>query len=400
MRNSGKFRIWAALVAILLLAAACGNGGESAPEPSDEPSESAPAEGQSSDTLVVVATTTILGDLVKGLVGDDGTVEVLLPIGADPHDFQLSSQDGVKIREADLVVANGLGLEESFLAVFEAARDDGARILEVGDFVDPLEWGEGRGDHDEEEGDHDEEEGDHEEEEGDHEEEEGDHEEEEGDHEEEEGDHEEEEGDHEEEEGDHEEEEGDHDEEEGEHGHEGAFDPHFWFDPSRIETAVRLIAAELIEIGKGPSATEWNERSGNYIAQVRDATAQAQELLSAVPHDQRKLVTNHDSFSYFGAFFEFEILDTILSGGSTLAQPGTAHLAELVDQIRQEGVTAIFTETTAGGGLPETVAAEFDPPLQVVELYTGSLGPEGSDADTYPKWLVANARLIADALTP
>jgi len=47
-----------------------------------------------------------------------------------------------------------------------------------------------------------------------------------------------------------------------------------------------------------------------------------------------------------------------------------------------------------------TVANEFDPPLAVVELYTGSLGPEGSDADTYVKWLVENARRIAEALAP
>ena len=372
--------MWAALAATLLLAAACGNGEEAPSETtSTEAAEPSATAVEPDDTLYVVATTTILGDLVKSLVGEDGTVEVLLPIGADPHDFQLSSQDGVKIREADLVVANGLGLEESFIAVFDAARDDGARILEVGDFVDPLEWGEGGGGHaHEEEGEHAHEEGEHEEE---------------GEHAHEEGEH--------EEEGEHAHEEGEH-EEEGEHAHAhaGAFDPHFWFDPSRVETAVRLIAAELIEIGKGPSASEWNERADDYIARIRDATAEAEELLSTVPADHRKLVTNHDSFSYFGAFFDFEILDTILSGGSTLAQPGTAHLAELVQRIREEGVTAIFTETIVGTGLPETVAAEFDPPLRVVELYTGSLGPAGSEADTYPKWLVANARLISEALTP
>ncbi|MCE2528013.1 MAG: zinc ABC transporter substrate-binding protein [Actinomycetia bacterium] len=373
MRQAGIVRISAAVVATLLVLTACGDGdgapAETAVVEGSEPS----SEAQQEDPLYVVVTTTILGDIVKSLVGDDGQVEVLLPIGADPHDFQLSSQDGVKIREADLVVANGLGLEESFMAVFESAREDGARILEVGDLSDPMEWGEGRGGHEwgEGRGGHDEEEGDHDEEEGDHD----------------------------EEDGDHDEEEGDHDEEEGDHGHEGAFDPHFWFDPSRMEKAVRLIAAELIEIGKGLSATEWNERATNYIAQIQDAAAEAEELLSAVSEDHRKLVTNHDSFSYFGAFFDFEILDTILSGGSTLAQPGTAHLAELVDQIRAEGVTVIFTETTADDGLPNTVAAEFDPPLQVVELYTGSLGPPGSGADTYLKWLVTNARLIAEAIT-
>ena len=112
-------------------------------------------------------------------------------------------------------------------------------------------------------------------------------------------------------------------------------------------------------------------------------------MLSAVPEDHRKLVTNHDSFSYFGASFDFEILDTILSGGSTLAQPGTAHLAELVDQIRAEGVTAIFTETTADDGLPNTVAAELRSSPAGGGMYTGP-GPRDRDAGQTSKWLVTN----------
>ena len=374
MLKATKSRIWVVAVAMMLLGAACGGDTDSEPAVGvTEDSGSPAADGAGSDDeLYVVVTTTILGDLVKGLVGDAGTVEVLLPVGADPHDFQMSSQDGAKLREADLVVANGLGLEESLSAIFDSARQDGARVFEVGDQVDPLEWGEGRGEDHEEEGDHGEDGG--EEEEGDHDEEEG--------------------SDHDEDES--EEEEGDHGEE-GHHG--GAFDPHFWFDPSRVEKAVRAIAGELINVGPGLSSAEWNERADSLIALIRQAATEAEEILSAVPAADRILVTNHDSFLYFGEYFGFEILDTILSGGSTLAQPGTAHLAELVDAIAREGVPAIFAETTADTRLPRTVAAEFDPPLEVVELYTGSLGPAGTEADTYPKWLVSNARLIAEALT-
>ncbi len=167
-----------------------------------------------------------------------------------------------------------------------------------------------------------------------------------------------------------------------------------------MERAVGLIAAELAHIGKVLTADEWIQRGEDYAGVIRDAAHEAESILSAVPESHRKLVTNHDSFSYFGEYFDFEVLDTILSGGTTLAQPGTAHLAELVESIREEGVPAIFTETTADSGLPNTVAAEFDPPLKVVELYTGSLGPEGSGAETYPEWLVSNARAIAEALTP
>ena len=478
MKATRRLKIQAAVVATLLVLAACGDAGEESVSPDTAAPQTTAADADGPENpgdLVVVATTTILGDLVKALVGEDGTVEVLLPVGADPHDIQLSSQDGVKIRTADLVVANGLGLEETLISVFESAREDGARILEVGDLVDPMEWAEmgeeddhsdhdhddhadeeddhsdhdhddhadeeddhsdhdhddhadeeddhsdhDHDDHADEEDDHsDHDHDDHADEEDDHSDHDhDDHADEEDDHSDHDhDDHADEEDDHSDHDhDDHADEEDDHsdhdhddhaDEEDDHsdhdhhgHAHVGAFDPHFWFDPSRVEMAVRVIAAELIEIGKGVSAAEWTQRADNYIDEIRAATEEARQILSAVPADRRKLVTNHDSFSYFGAFFDFEILDTILAGGTTLARPGTAHLAELVEAIEEEKVPAIFTETTADDSLPLTVAAEFDPPLLVVELYTGSLGEAGSGADTYPTWLVTNARLIAEALTP
>ncbi|MGH8948716.1 MAG: metal ABC transporter substrate-binding protein, partial [Acidimicrobiia bacterium] len=61
--------------------------------------------------LQVVATTSILGDIAAGVVGDEGEVEVLIPLGVDAHDFSPSSQQASMLAGADLVVANGLGLE-------------------------------------------------------------------------------------------------------------------------------------------------------------------------------------------------------------------------------------------------------------------------------------------------
>ena len=375
MRRGWTFKVWATAVATLLVLGACGDGAdESDVEPEETAPTAAEVEPDPPEELLVVATTTILGDLVKGIVGDDATVTVLLPVGADPHDYQPSSRDGVTIREADLVVANGLALEESLIPVLEAAHEDGARILEVGDLVDPMEWGEGRDPHEGEEDDHADEDHD--------------------------DDHDMDE-DHDEDE-DHAEEDEDEDHaEEDDHGHahEGSFDPHFWFDPSRVQKAVELIAAELADIGKVLSASEWTQRGHDYAEEIGRAADEAQEILAAVPESQRKLVTNHDSFSYFGVYFDFEVLDSVLPG-SGLAQADTARLARIVEQIREEGVTTLFTETIADASVVVTVANEFDPPLAVVELYTGSLGPEGSDADTYVKWLVENARRIAEALAP
>ncbi|MGY2066779.1 zinc ABC transporter substrate-binding protein AztC [Blastococcus sp. SYSU DS0619] len=92
------------------------------------------------DRPLVVVTTNVLGDVVGELVGGQVEVLVLMPPGADPHSFEVSAQEAARMRQADLLVANGLGLEEGLLAHVEAARDDGVPVVEAGDAVDPVEW--------------------------------------------------------------------------------------------------------------------------------------------------------------------------------------------------------------------------------------------------------------------
>ena len=91
--------------------------------------------------IQIVVSTTILGDVARNLVGDAAEVEVLLPIGADPHDFQVSSRQVASMLDADLVIVNGLGLEAGMEDVLEEVMADGANVIEVGPFVDPLPLG-------------------------------------------------------------------------------------------------------------------------------------------------------------------------------------------------------------------------------------------------------------------
>ncbi len=93
--------------------------------------------------LRVVATTTILGDVAQNIVGEDASVEVLVPLGADPHDYQASSQQVAAIRNADLVVAIGFGLEEGLSNVLESLADDGANVLEVAPLLPTIPFGGG-----------------------------------------------------------------------------------------------------------------------------------------------------------------------------------------------------------------------------------------------------------------
>ncbi|MFD7698902.1 zinc ABC transporter substrate-binding protein AztC [Streptomyces caelestis] len=86
----------------------------------------------------VVVTTNILGDITREVVGDEADVTVLMKPGADPHSFGLSAVQAAELENADLVVFNGLGLEENVLRHVEAARASGVATFGAGEAVDPL----------------------------------------------------------------------------------------------------------------------------------------------------------------------------------------------------------------------------------------------------------------------
>ncbi|MEU5142412.1 zinc ABC transporter substrate-binding protein AztC [Streptomyces sp. NPDC021139] len=86
----------------------------------------------------VVVTTNILGDITREIVGDEADVRVLMKPNADPHSFGLSAVQAAELENADLVVYNGLGLEENVLRHVEAARESGVATFAAGEAADPL----------------------------------------------------------------------------------------------------------------------------------------------------------------------------------------------------------------------------------------------------------------------
>lgn len=105
------------------------------------------------DRLSIVVTTTIWGDIVSNVATDHASVEVLFPIGADAHDYQLSSAQVASMQAADLVIVNGLGLEEGIRAVLDGLVDDGANVIELAELLDPIRFGAEADGHDENEDD-------------------------------------------------------------------------------------------------------------------------------------------------------------------------------------------------------------------------------------------------------
>jgi zinc/manganese transport system substrate-binding protein len=358
------------VMVLVLVAAACGTDDAAG-------TDVATAED---DRPTIVVTTSIWADVVEEIVGDAANVEAIMPIGADPHTFTASSQQVAMIQTADLVVANGLGLEEGLEDVLEAAAADEVNVLEVAPLVNPIPFalaGEDDHGHDDE---HSDEEGEHSHDD--------------------EGEHSDEEGEHShDDEGEHSDEEGEHSDEEGvhsDHGHaHDGDDPHVWMDPDRVALAAIEIAEALTALD---ASIDWMTRGEAYAEEVRAAGVEADEMLSVVADDQRKLVTNHEALGYFADRFDFEVVGVVFPGGSTLSDPSSAELAELVETMEKEGVTTVFGETSSPSTLAEAVAAEIGDGVQVVELDTGSLGEPGSGAETVIGMTLTNAERVAVSL--
>ena len=385
--SRSPLRFLTALIAsfMLLAAAACGDDGE---ESADE----------DADLPVIVATTGIWADVVSNLACDGlAKVENIIPSGSDPHVFEASFTDQELMENASLVVANGLGLEESLLSNIEAVEDTGVPVFELTDHIDLIDFAvdeDGHDDHDEEGHDeegHDEEGHDEEghDEEG--------HDEEGHD---EEG-HDEEGHDEEghDEEGHDEEghdEEGHDEEDEHHHDHSGS-DPHVWFDPVRVSSALPELAEHLVA-DAGLDETAVNECLDAYQAELVALDSEIEQMLEQLPNASRKLVTNHDALGYYADRYGFSIIGSIIPGFSTMAETNPARLEELAETIEKTGVKAIFAENIQATGDAEALASEVGD-VKVVSLFTGSLGPEGSGAETYIGFLRTNTERIVEGLS-
>ena len=117
------------------------------------------------------------------------------------------------------------------------------------------------------------------------------------------------------------------------------------------------------------------------------------------PISDRSLVTNHDSLRYFADRYELEIIGVVIPGGSTLADPSSAQLADLIALMEEQGTSVVFAETTEPTDLAEAITSELGPAARVVELFTGSLGEDGSGAETLIDMLLTDAQRIAEALS-
>ena len=321
--------------ALVLVLAGCASDEADAPVAPPVPR---PA-GSASDASIL-ATTTIWADITQN-VACEGLAEVvsILPPLADPHDFEPSMSDRARLDEADLVVANGLGLEEALEDTLASVEADGTPVFTAGDHMTTLAFdAETSGGRDEED---------------------------------------------------------DHGSED-DHG-DGSEDPHVWLDPLRVAAAVAKLADALIHQAD-LDADRVISCSDAYLADLEALHGDISATLDRVPSARRMLVTNHDSLGYFADRYGFEVVGTIIPAASTLAEPSPAGLEELAHLIEETGVPVIFAEELGHGSREAAALADRLEDVSVENLYTGALGPAGSGAESYLAMMRHNAETIAAAL--
>lgn len=178
----------------------------------------------------------------------------------------------------------------------------------------------------------------------------------------------------------------------------GMPDPHFWTDPERMITAVDVIEEAIVRDVAGVDVDAVARNAENYRAQLRRLDDTMSQGFAALPTDRRKLVTNHHVLGYLAQRFDFEVIGAVVPSGTTLAAPSASDLQSLVGAIQSARVPAIFVDSSQPEKLARVLAQDAGVQVQIVPLYSESLSPAGSQADTYLDMMRANTDAIITGL--
>ncbi|MCP5024942.1 MAG: zinc ABC transporter substrate-binding protein [Actinomycetia bacterium] len=176
---------------------------------------------------------------------------------------------------------------------------------------------------------------------------------------------------------------------------EGA-NPHVWFDP-RLMGSILADVAGQIAAATGVDYVDLIDCVEAYELELGALDEEIARLLAGVPADHRHLVSSHDFLPWFADRYDLEVVGAVVGSASTLAQARPAQLEELAATMSDLDVGAVFTEVGESSPDTEALAARMGG-VVVAPLYTESLGPDGSGADSYVGLMSTNARRVAQAL--
>lgn len=282
--------------------------------------------GAGDDELLVVTTVSPLRSIVENVGGDRVRVVGIVPEGTNSHTFDPPPSAVRDIARADLIVLNGLQLEEPSRELAESNKRDSTPILLLGDrAINPEEY-----------------------------------------------------------------------------VYDFSFprsggkpNPHLWTDPLIAADYADLVAEELARLD-AEHARYYETNAANFRGRIDELDLAIRAAVETIPPSQRKLLTYHDSFPFFGPRYGFEIIGAIQP--SDFSEPSAQEIGDLIVQIRESGVPAIFGSEVFASRVLDQIAKEAGA-VQVDTLRDDDLpGDPGDDENTYFGLMVSNVRAMVTAL--
>ncbi len=174
-------------------------------------------------------------------------------------------------------------------------------------------------------------------------------------------------------------------------------DPHWWQDPRNGVRAVEAIRAELSKVDPSGRAA-YARNAERMVRRLRRLDRTIAGCIERVPPAKRKIVTTHDALGYFARRYGVEVVGAVIPSLSTQAQASAGDVERLVEQIRSEGVEAVFPESSVSPDIERAIAREAGARIGD-SLYADSLGPSGSAGRTYIGALAADARRLVRGMS-
>ena len=251
----------------------------------------------------VVATFSILGDMVKNVGGDRIALTVIVGPNSDTHVYEPKPADAKALAGADLVFLNGLGFEGWMPRLVRSSGYKGTMVV-ASEGVKPRSMvDDGK----------------------------------------------------------------------------KITDPHAWQDLSNGKTYVANIAKAL-SLTDPAGAEAYRANAAAYTKKIEDMDAWVKEEFAKIPREERRMITSHDAFGYFGQTYGLTILAPI--GYSTEAEASAQNVGKLIRQIKKEKIKALFIENMSDPRIIERIAK--DAGVQAGgELYSDALSAPGESGATY-----------------
>ena len=273
------------------------------------------AQPIATERVRVVASFSILADMVREVGGDAVEVAALVGPSADAHVFEPSPSDARRVASAQLLIVNGLGFE-GWLSRLVAASGYRGTVLVATSGITPRKIGR-------------------------------------------------------------------------------AVDPHAW---QSLNNALIYVENIHVALAKTlPSrASNFRKNADQYSAKIRALDASVRERIATVPAAERRVITSHDAFGYFGDAYKVEFIAAL--GWSTDSEASAADVARIVRQLKARQVRAVFVENVSDPRLAQRISKEGGGVMGGT-LYSDALSPPGTSGDTYLKLFEHNANALVKALT-